>query len=87
MRGIARSTGSRGTSARAERVATSDRFDDAIAAIDAGNADDPNVVTVRAHTGPKEVLHAELVIEWVSRLEPEASEPLRLAARGHHYRR
>jgi len=87
MRGIARSTGSRGISARAEHVATSDRFDHAIAAIDAGNADDPNVVTVRARTGPKEVLHAELVSEWVDRLQPEASEPLRLAARGHHYRR
>jgi len=34
-------------------VADSDRFAAAIEAIDAGNADDPNVVTVRARTGPK----------------------------------
>src|SRR5881275_2992919 len=87
MRGIGRSTGSPGISARAEHVATSDRFDHAIAAIDAGNGDDPNVVTVRARTGPKEVLHAELVSEWVEHLRPGASEALRIAARGHHYRR
>jgi hypothetical protein len=68
-------------------VATSGRYEQAIAAIDAGNGDDPNVVTVRGKTGPKEVLHAELVSEWVERLKADASEPLRLAARGHHYRR
>lgn len=66
---------------------SSERFADAIAAIDAGNADDPNVVTIRGRTGPKEVLHADLVSEWVARLQPDASETLRLAARGHHYRR
>ena len=64
-----------------------ERFARAIAAIDLGNADDPNVVTVRARSGPKEVVHAELVTEWITRLRPEASEPLLLAARGHHYRR
>ena len=48
----------------------SERFDRAIAAIDAGNADDPNVVTIRGRTGPKEILHAELVTEWVQRLAP-----------------
>ena len=68
-------------------MATAERFDRAIAAIDAGNGDDPNVATVRARTGPKEVLHAELVSEWVERLQPDASEALRLAARGHHFRR
>ena len=67
--------------------ADSERFDRAIAAIDAGNAHDPNVVTVRARTGPKEILHAELVTEWVQRLRADASEPLLLAARGHHFRR
>jgi limonene-1,2-epoxide hydrolase len=68
-------------------VTNSERFDRAIAAIDAGNARDPNVVTIRARTGPKEILHAELVTEWVTRLRADASEPLLLAARGHHYRR
>ena len=65
----------------------SERFDRAVAAIDRGNAEDPNVVTIRTRTGPKEVLHAELVTEWVGRLRPGAGEALLLAARGHHYRR
>src|SRR3954470_18572287 len=62
-------------------------FDRAIAAIDAANADDPNIVTVREITGPKEVVHAELVTEWVQRLRPEAGDALLLAARAHHLRR
>jgi ketosteroid isomerase-like protein len=68
-------------------VTDSERFDRAIAAIDAGNANDPNVVTIRGRTDPKEILHAELVTEWVHRLRPDATEALLLAARGHHYRR
>ena len=68
-------------------VTDPERFERAIAAIDAGNANDPNVVTIRSRTGPKEILHAGLVTEWVVRLDPDATEPLLLAARGHHYRR
>jgi ketosteroid isomerase-like protein len=68
-------------------VAEPTRFELAIAAIDAGNSDDPNVVTIRGRTGPKEVLHAALVTEWVTRLRAGAGEPLLLAARGHHFRR
>ncbi len=90
-RGAAPSTGSRATSARDRsrplHVTDSDRFARAIAAIDAGNAEDPNVVTVGERTGPKEIVHAELVTAWVERLRPDASEPLLLAARGHHFRR
>jgi hypothetical protein len=63
------------------------RFDRAIAAIDAANAEDPTVATVRGRSGPKEQLHAELVTEWVHRLAPGADEALLLAARGHHLRR
>ena len=52
-------------------VADSERFARAIAAIDAGNADDPNVVTDRDRgRGPKEILHAELVTEWVAAAPP-----------------
>jgi len=42
---------------------------------------------VRDRTGPKEIVHAELVTEWVRRLRPDAGEALLLAARGHHFRR
>jgi Domain of unknown function (DUF4202)/SnoaL-like domain len=69
------------------RVNVSDRFIAAIAAIDAVNARDPNLVHVRDRTGPKEVVHAELVTEWVRELAPDASEALLLAARGNHLRR
>lgn len=59
----------------------------ALAAIDAANSHDPNRVEIRGRTGPKEVLHAQLVTEWVQRLRPDAGDALLLAARGHHLRR
>ena len=62
-------------------------FSIAIAAIDAANADDPQVITVRDRTGPKEIVHAELATGWVRELAPDANEALLLAARGHHLRR
>src|SRR5437763_1628367 len=64
-----------------------DRFDRAIAAIDAANADDPNRITVAGEERPKELAHAELVTAWVERLRPDAGEALLLAARAHHLRR
>ena len=66
---------------------TDSRFEAAVAAIDAANASDPNVIVVRNEARPKELAHAELVTEWVQRLAPDAGEPLLLAARGHHLRR
>jgi hypothetical protein len=63
------------------------RFDAAIAAIDAANADDPNTSTVGGDTGPKELVHARMMTEWLERLDPEADELQHLAARGHHLRR
>jgi hypothetical protein len=59
----------------------------ALAAIDAVNAKDPNQIEVRGQNRPKELAHAELVSEWVSALDRDASEALRLAARAHHIRR
>ena len=54
------------------------RFERAIAAIDAANAEDPH---------GKEVRHAQLATTWVQRLRPDASEELLLAVRAHHLRR
>jgi limonene-1,2-epoxide hydrolase len=68
-------------------MASPDRLRVALAAIDEANAADPNIVTARGKTGPKEIIHAELVTEWVLRLKADAGEPLLLAARGHHFRR
>lgn len=63
------------------------RFADAIAAIDGANADDPHTLDVRGRVQPKELAHAELMTEWVTRLEPDATEAQLLAARAHHLRR
>jgi hypothetical protein len=64
-----------------------DRLSRALRAIDAANADDPNRIRVRGAWRPKELAHAELASEWIEKLQPAASEALRLAARAHHLRR
>jgi hypothetical protein len=64
-----------------------ERFDAAIAAIDAANAADPHTVELRGEVRPKEQAHAELMTEWVRRLDPSADEAQLLAARAHHLRR
>lgn len=68
-------------------MAPSARLRAALAAIDDANRADPTVVTVGERTGPKEIVHADLVTEWVLRLRPDAGDALLLAARGHHFRR
>ena len=68
-------------------MAPSARLRAALAAIDDANRADPTIVTVRDRTGPKEIIHADLVSEWVLRLRPDADDALLLAARGHHFRR
>ncbi|MXX80488.1 MAG: DUF4202 domain-containing protein [Chloroflexi bacterium] len=64
-----------------------ERFERAIAAIDAANADDPFTLTIEGVALPKEQTHAEMMTRWVSELDPQASEELLLAARAHHIRR
>lgn len=63
------------------------RFDAAVAAIDAANADDPVTITVDGVEQAKELAHADLVEHWVRTLDPAASELQLLAARAHHLRR
>lgn len=65
----------------------SERFQRAIAAIDAANADDPNSIEVDGEARPKELTHARMMDAWVRRLDADASEALLLAARAHHVRR
>jgi Domain of unknown function (DUF4202) len=59
----------------------------ALAAIDAANAGDPNVITVDGIERPKELAHAELMTRWVRTLDPDCSDEQILAARAHHLRR
>lgn len=66
---------------------TENRLERALAAIDAANSDDPNTIVVDGVERPKEQAHAELMTEWIRRLDPDASEAQILAARAHHLRR
>jgi hypothetical protein len=58
-------------------------IDDAFAAIDAANAQDPNVTP----DGPRALVQGRRASAWLTRLAPDAGEPLTLAARAHHLRR
>jgi Domain of unknown function (DUF4202) len=71
----------------AEASAATSRFEAAIAAIDAANADDPHTIVVRGVERPKEQAHAEMMTAWVRRLDPDADDAQLLAARAHHLRR
>jgi hypothetical protein len=63
------------------------RLERAFAAIDEANADDPATIVVDGVERPKELAHAEMMVDWVRRLDPAASEAQLLAARAHHLRR
>jgi len=64
-----------------------DRFEAAIALIDDANALDPTTLTVGGEPRPKELVHAGMLTAWVTRLRPNPSEAVLLAARGQHIRR
>ncbi len=64
-----------------------ERLQDAIARIDAANAEDPNREFVDGAARPKEVVYAERMTGWLEKLAPEASEALRIAARAQHIER
>lgn len=63
------------------------RYQAALAAFDAANAEDPRVVAWEGRSYPAEVLYAERMSRWLDRLRPDASEALRLAVRAQHIRR
>jgi Domain of unknown function (DUF4202) len=64
-----------------------ERFDAAIALVDAANSGDANTLTVAGVPHPKEAAHSEMLTLWVRKLAPEPSDELLLAARAHHIRR
>ena len=65
----------------------SERFQHAIAAFDAANAEDPNTEIADGLEQPKELLYARRMSEMLTRYVPDASEALRLAARCQHIQR
>ena len=62
----------------------SSRFEAALSRFDQENSQDPNVIFHEGQASPREVLYAKWLTDWVLKLRPEASEPLRLAARSQH---
>jgi hypothetical protein len=63
------------------------RFGDVIAAIDSANACDPHVVQVDGRAVPAELLYGQRMSDALARMAPDASELLRIAARGQHIER
>ena len=70
-----------------DAAAPSSRLSAALAAIDEANADDPHTIEIDGDVRPKEQAHAELMTEWVQRLDPDADDAQLVAARAHHLRR
>lgn len=58
-------------------------LDAALEAIDHANAADPNLIGGR----PRALVQGERATHWLDRLDPQASDALVLATRGHHVRR
>jgi hypothetical protein len=61
-----------------------ERFETALRRFDEENSKDPNREADGAQSVPRELLYAQRLTEWVLRLAPDASEPLRLATRCQH---
>ncbi len=68
-------------------TAEESRFEAAIAAFDAANGEDPNIVVFEGKEYPKELLYAQQMSQWLDRLVPNACETLKLAARSQHITR
>jgi hypothetical protein len=64
-----------------------ERLQRVLARLDALNRDDPNQEVVHGVRLPRELAYSERLTDWVLRLNPQASEALRIAARGQHVRR
>lgn len=62
-------------------------FAKTLALIDAANSQDPNLESDGAELRPKELLYSQRMSECLEEFAPEASEHLRIAARGQHIER
>src|SRR5688572_4945968 len=75
------------TDSRTDPRTHDDRFDRAVGLIDAAHREDPASTEFAGTTYPGELLYALRMTAWLERLEPAASEALRLAVRCQHLRR
>jgi len=65
----------------------SERLQSVLARIDQLNSEDPNTELVDGVAQSRELVYAQRLTDWVLRLDPNASETLRIAARGQHVQR
>lgn len=63
------------------------KLGDVLAAIDAANARDPNLIDVGGEKRPVELVYGERMSAVLDRLYPDASDELRIAARAQHIQR
>ncbi len=68
-------------------IDNAERFAAVIAHIDAANARDPNRVEIDGRLGPGQLVYGRRMSETLARIAPDASEHLRIAARGQHIER
>ena len=64
-----------------------ERYQRALAAFDAANAEDPHREIAEGREYPKELLYAQRMSEMLARYMPDAAETLRLAVRCQHIQR
>src|SRR5437870_12175719 len=74
-------------SRRMQRMSEDQRLTDVIAAIDDANACDSNRIEVDGRLQPAELVYGRRMSETLARMAPNASEHLRIAARGQHIER
>src|SRR5882757_9753499 len=63
------------------------RLAEVLAAIDAANAQDPSTIEIDGWREPAELVYGMRMSETLSRMAPQASEHLAIAARGQHIER
>ena len=65
-------------------MSNKDKINQAFARFDEANGEDPNMDMANGSAVPKELLYSHRMSEWLERISPDASIPLRLAARAQH---
>jgi hypothetical protein len=63
------------------------RLQNILSMIDAANAEDPSFEVVDGQPEPRALVYGRRMMAWLDRLAPDASELLKIAARGQHIRR
>jgi hypothetical protein len=66
---------------------SNEKFKEAIKKIDEANSEDPHREIYNGQEISKELLYSFRMSEWLHKMNPNASEPLKLAARSQHIQR